>query len=186
MPDTIRVHAILDHTRANGPGDRFAVWMQGCPLRCPGCFNPETHDPQGGQVMNIEELLLRIDAAGVEGVTVSGGEPLLQIDDLIGLLAGIRILCRLPVILFSGYSREEILSMPHGSDVLGLVDVLIAGRYREGKRIAAGLRGSENKQVHLITHRYTRAEIEATPELEFQIGADGAVLVSGINPPEGI
>jgi anaerobic ribonucleoside-triphosphate reductase activating protein len=186
MPDTIRVHAILEHTRANGPGDRFAVWLQGCPLRCPGCFNPETLDLNGGQEVGIEDLLARIDAAGVEGVTVSGGEPLLQIDDLIDFLAGIRILCRLPVILFSGYSREEILAMPHGSDVLGLADVLIAGRYRQGERVAAGLRGSENKQVHLLTNSYTREEIEATPELEFQIGADGAVLVSGINPPEGM
>src|SRR5215470_17922358 len=67
-------------TEAEGPGKRFALWFQGCPLRCPGCCNPEMLSFDGGREMPIAQLAeLILDAArreGVEGITLLGGEPL--------------------------------------------------------------------------------------------------------------
>lgn len=51
-----RLHAIEPHSRANGPGLRTVVWFQGCTLRCPGCFNPETHDPGDGCEADTETV----------------------------------------------------------------------------------------------------------------------------------
>ncbi|MFO0845179.1 MAG: 4Fe-4S cluster-binding domain-containing protein [Gemmataceae bacterium] len=63
-------------TEAEGPGPRFALWFQGCPLRCPGCCNPEMLPFEGGQATPLSEVLRQLDAAdGVEGITLLGGEP---------------------------------------------------------------------------------------------------------------
>ena len=74
---TLRLHGFEPCSAANGPGRRAVLWVQGCTLACPGCFNPRTHDRSGDQV-GVDELFSRIDQLGdrIEGVTVSGGEPL--------------------------------------------------------------------------------------------------------------
>src|SRR6188474_630611 len=76
----IQVAHIAPCTEAEGPGVRFALWFQGCPLRCPGCCNPEMLPFEGGTKMTVAAVLEQLDAAardhGVEGVTLLGGEPL--------------------------------------------------------------------------------------------------------------
>ncbi len=78
-----RVHSLQSLGTVDGPGLRYVVFLQGCPLRCVYCHNPDTWDPAGGAVMDTEELVEKILRCrpyfGAEGgVTVSGGEPLLQ------------------------------------------------------------------------------------------------------------
>ncbi len=78
-----RVHSLQSLGTVDGPGLRYVVFLQGCPLRCVYCHNPDTWDPAGGTVMGTEELVEKILRCrpyfGAEGgVTVSGGEPLLQ------------------------------------------------------------------------------------------------------------
>src|SRR5579871_3004196 len=112
MPlDTIlNIAQIVPCTEAEGPGRRFALWFQGCPLRCPGCCNPEMLPFDGGTKMTAAEVLAQLDAAvrehGVEGITLLGGEPLAH------AAAGV-VLAReakargLSVMAFSGFTLEE-------------------------------------------------------------------------------
>src|SRR5437588_1148928 len=76
----LRVAQIVPCTEAEGPGVRFALWFQGCPLRCPGCCNPEMLPFSGGTRVSVADLVARIEEVarthGVEGVTLLGGEPL--------------------------------------------------------------------------------------------------------------
>ncbi len=65
---------------------------------------------------------------------------------------------------------------------LDSVDVLLAGRYDAAQRVATGLLGSANKTIHLLTERYTLADLEAVPEAEVFVSAQGEILFSGINP----
>ena len=75
-PDPIlNLAQVVPCTEAEGPGRRFAVWVQGCPLRCPGCCNPEFLPFAGGTPTRVSELLRRVDTEDVEGVTLLGGEP---------------------------------------------------------------------------------------------------------------
>src|SRR5436853_1554089 len=79
--DVLQVSQIVACTEAEGPGRRFALWFQGCPLRCPGCCNPEMLPFEGGQERTVAALLAEIDEAatehgGIEGITLLGGEPL--------------------------------------------------------------------------------------------------------------
>src|SRR5690348_18476003 len=75
----VQVAQIIPCTEAEGPGRRFALWFQGCPLRCPGCCNPEMLPFDGGRDVPLAEVVRQVEAAatdGVEGVTLLGGEPL--------------------------------------------------------------------------------------------------------------
>jgi len=181
----LNLHAILPRSRANGPGVRFAVWFQGCSLQCPGCFNPDTHPFEPRLSVTPGELVERLahEQTDIEGITISGGEPFEQADGLLALVAGIKERTGLSVILFSGYALPEVEAMPLGRDILSCVDVLLAGRYDSTCRIAHGLRGSANQTIHLLTSRYTLADIQSTPDAEVILNPDGSASTSGISPP---
>lgn len=178
----VRVHATEPRSRANGPGARFVVWMQGCTLGCAGCFNPATHAPGDGQLIAVDELARAFAATpGIEGLSLSGGEPLQQPEAAAALLDAARAL-GLSTLAFSGYTLEEIRTLDGGPAVLARLDVLIDGRYRSTERLASGLRGSTNQRIHLLTGRYTLAEVEATPPAEIRIGPTGELVLTGVNP----
>ncbi len=178
----VRVHATEPRSRANGPGARFVVWMQGCTLGCAGCFNPTTHDAAGGQERDVAELAAEIvSTRGIEGLSLSGGEPLEQPDAALALLDAARA-AGLSTLAFSGYTVDEICAMPLGPRVLEALDVLIDGRYVSQERLASGLRGSANQRIELLTERYTLEDVEATPVAEIRIGRDGEVVLTGVNP----
>ncbi len=182
--EVLRIHQFLPFSRANGPGVRAVIWVQGCSLGCPGCFNPRTHSFAGGEPVCVDDLFGCIVALGdaIEGVTVSGGEPLQQWRPLLALLRHVRRETSLSVLLFTGYPREEVQRMPDAEALLECVDVLIAGRYDASRRPARDLRGSANQTVHLLTERYTMGEVQSVPAAEVIITAEGEVMLSGIDP----
>jgi anaerobic ribonucleoside-triphosphate reductase activating protein len=181
----VRVHATEPRSRANGPGARFVVWMQGCTLGCPGCFNPTTHDAQGGRETTVEAIAAELSAAHaasrIEGLSLSGGEPFQQPDAALALLTAARGL-GLSTLAFSGYTIDEIRAFPLGAELLAQLDVLIDGRYVSTERLATGLRGSANQRIQLLSPRYSRADVEATPVAEIRIGKSGDVILTGVNP----
>ena len=183
--DPVRIHAVEPRSRANGPGARFVVWFQGCTLGCPGCFNPTTHDAAGGRTVAIAELVDQLARAArdrhIEGLSLSGGEPLQQPDAARALLDAAREL-GLSTLAFSGYTLDEIRALPGGPAVLARLDVLIDGRYVARDRLATGLRGSANQHIQLLTERYARADVEATPVAEIRIGPTGDVILTGVDP----
>lgn len=176
-----RIHAVEPKSRANGPGSRFVVWMQGCTLGCAGCFNPTTHDARGGREVTVEDLATQMKASGSEGLSLSGGEPLQQAAASVALLDAARAL-GMSTLAFSGYSIDEIRALPDGPAVLARLDVLIDGRYVASERLASGLRGSANQRVQLLTDRYTLADVEATPVAEIRIGKAGEIVLTGVDP----
>jgi anaerobic ribonucleoside-triphosphate reductase activating protein len=95
----------------------------------------------------VADIFQEIATTGdIEGVSILGGEPLQQRRGVLALLQLIKT-TRLSVLLFSGFSLEEIRRMPEADQLFSLVDVLIAGRYDDTKRLARGLQGSTNKTV---------------------------------------
>lgn len=91
-----RIHSVESMGTVDGPGVRFIVFTQGCPLRCLYCHNPDTWDRFDGKEMEVSELIDEIKQyipymkASGGGVTVSGGEPLLQPDFLIELFREVK------------------------------------------------------------------------------------------------
>jgi anaerobic ribonucleoside-triphosphate reductase activating protein len=175
---TWRVHSVLPRSLANGPGQRFVIWSQGCALACPGCFNPETHD-EGGATYSVGEL---VDAAladdDIEGVTLTGGEPLEQPEAVAAFCAGVQ--GRLGVIVLTGFSRAEIEGDSARTRAVADADLVVAGRYNRRLHVGAGLRGSANKEYWDRTGRYPPVALGGVPDMEVHIGADGMVTVTGI------
>ena len=108
---TGRVHSIESFGTVDGPGIRMVIFLSGCPMRCLYCHNPDTWDPKSGTLMSVEELLAQYEKARhfytKGGITVSGGEPLMQIDFVTGLFReakkrGIHTPLLIPLVLPSG------------------------------------------------------------------------------------
>lgn len=181
---TLNLHRFEPASRANGPGLRAVVWVQGCALGCPGCFNPDSHAFDGGERWLVKRLAEQILAQKdrLEGLTISGGEPAHQHRALASLLLLIRQQSNLSVLVFSGYKLEELQRMPGSRVFLQHIDVLIAGRYEASRRVASGLIGSANKAIHFLSDRYTIADLHKVPPAEIILSPEGDILLSGIDP----
>jgi len=173
-------------SQANGPGRRAVLWLQGCSLGCSGCFNPDTHSLEGGTRYAVHEVFDQVMRAGadIEGVTLSGGEPLQQFKGVLELVTRIRRQTSLSMIVFTGYQFEEVQRMPKSGLFLSHIDVLIAGRYDATQRLGHGLLGSANKTLHFMTNRYGPDSLRAVPEAEVFVTSAGEVVTTGINPPD--
>ncbi len=132
----------------------------------------------------MDELVERLIALGdsIEGVTLSGGEPLQQFAPVLALLRRLRQNTDLSTLLFTGYTWPTVRSMPRAGELLACLDVVIAGPYRPAQRLGAGLRGSSNQTVHLLTGRYQTSDLEAAPSAEVVITEKGELLLSGVDP----
>ncbi|GGK94152.1 4Fe-4S cluster-binding domain-containing protein [Streptomyces flaveus] len=181
-----RLHAVVPRSAANGPGVRYVVWSQGCALGCPGCFNPETHSGAGAGLVRTAGEVAEEALAGtphIEGVTLTGGEPLEQPAAVAAFCAELRARSGLSVIVLTGFSRAEIEADPARSAAVADADLVIAGRYNARLRLARGLRGSSNKEYWMRTGRYTADDLAAVPELEITVGDDGTVTFTGMVAP---
>lgn len=149
---------MVPDTEAEGPGRRFAVWVQGCPLRCPGCCNPELLGFAGGTEWATDVLAHEIvTRSGIEGVSFLGGEPLAQARAVLDVARRVRR-ANLSVMVFTGFTMAELRArrQPDVLALLGEVDLLVDGRYEraltEGKRRWIG---SSNQVMHFLSSRYS-------------------------------
>ncbi|HEX6358150.1 4Fe-4S single cluster domain-containing protein [Actinophytocola sp.] len=179
-----RIHDVVPRSVANGPGQRFTIWSQGCPLACPGCFNPGTHAGTGGVTRSVGELVDAVlDVTDIEGVTLTGGEPLEQPRAVAVFCAELRARTDLGVIVLTGFTRAEIEADQEKLAAVAAVDLVVAGRYNRRRRVAAGLRGSANKMYWDRTGRYPPSALEPVPAMEVILGVDGTVTVTGMVAP---
>ena len=161
MENQIRLHNMILHTKVLGPYTRCAIWLQGCNRTCKGCMSLETRDLYGGRLISIDDVYTSIAAlADIEGLTISGGEPFLQIDALYELLQRLRGNTSLGVIVYTGYYLTELKALhnPKIDEILsGLVDLIIDGPYIDELNQGKSFKGSENQTVHFLTNRYCHA-----------------------------
>jgi anaerobic ribonucleoside-triphosphate reductase activating protein len=178
---TLRVHALLERSFANGPGCRAVIWVQGCSIRCDGCCNPDAQDPRGGRVVPVTDLVdWARSITGIEGITLSGGEPLQQPSAVAAFLREVRGTTDLSVVLFTGYDWPSGDGTPELKEIVRLTDIVIAGPYQRDRKLRYGIRASANQTVHLLSDRYLFADMEAVPDVEVVLDEHLAVL-TGVN-----
>ena len=148
----IRLAGMINESVVDGPGIRMVFFTQGCPHHCPGCHNPETHDPAGGTVYATEELREKMRARPyIAGITLSGGEPLEQPAACAELALAAKKQGK-NVLLYSGYTFEQLRCMAASDlavkDLLELTDILIDGPFLlEQRDIDLVFRGSANQRI---------------------------------------
>jgi anaerobic ribonucleoside-triphosphate reductase activating protein len=172
----LRIHGIHNYSFVNGPGKRCVIHLQGCNLACRGCFNPQTHSMDGGVLLSPEQLVTGVPE-DVDGVTISGGEPFLQSEGLLGLVRCLRRR-KLSIILYTGYTLQELENIPHSLDILEQIDVLIDGRYDQDLPRTNGTAGSVNQTIHLLTDKYVPADFE-NRQAEITVNRDGTMQITG-------
>jgi anaerobic ribonucleoside-triphosphate reductase activating protein len=178
-----RVHAVVGRSLANGPGTRMVIWSQGCTLGCVGCFNPATHDPAGpAAVRPVGELVEEALAAvgDIEGVTLTGGEPLEQPEAVAAFCHQLKVRSSLGIIILTGFTRGEIDGDAARSAAAAHADLVVAGRYNARRHLGRGLRGSDNKTYWARTARYRPEDLQGVPDMEIAVAADGTVMVTGM------
>ncbi|MBI9049698.1 MAG: radical SAM protein [Anaerolineaceae bacterium] len=182
MAEHILIHHKLDASKANGPGNRAVIWVQGCTLNCPGCFNPKTHDKNEGTQTTVNELFNWLLSLGnsIEGVTISGGEPLQQLKPVLSLLQRIKAETILTTFMFSGYTKKEIETFPQWLALSQALDMLLCGRYDVTHKLESCIVSSSNQEVLFLTNAYTQFEVDNIPHNEIIILPNGAIVASGV------
>jgi anaerobic ribonucleoside-triphosphate reductase activating protein len=157
----VRIAGYYHNSLTEGPGRRSSVLFQFCPLKCQGCYVPQLHDKESGELISVKKLaeLLLDPKFERDGITILGGEPFAQPDELLALVKELRKNDCPHIVCYSGYTlkilREKAVKQLSIGAVLDEIDILIDGAYVESLASSAGLwTGSGNQRViDLITTR---------------------------------
>lgn len=161
-PEMLRIAGIQQDSIVDGPGIRCVIFTQGCPHRCPGCHNPQTHDPEGGREADVQEILTQIAGNPLaSGVTFSGGEPFVQAKALVPVAEGVKKMGK-HLMIYTGYLYEQLANShePEVQRLLMLADVLVYGPFMmEERDLTLPYRGSANQRVIDLEKTRERGEV---------------------------
>lgn len=147
---TARISGIVQESIVDGPGMRATIFFQGCPHKCAGCHNPQTHDPEGGSVQELDILLEPILGNPIlDGITLSGGEPFFQAEAAAEIARRAHA-AGLNVWTYTGYTFEELLASdtPGWQSLLRETDILVDGRFLQSqKTLDKPFVGSKNQRL---------------------------------------
>jgi anaerobic ribonucleoside-triphosphate reductase activating protein len=194
---TILMHSRLEQSLVNGPGSRAVIWLQGCSLNCPGCWNPLSHSIDAGisvEVASVVEWVADLQSNRlIDGLTISGGEPMEQASALLALLQALRL--RIPKIsigLFSGYTETELargafLSRDahppsHQANLWRAIrqhlDFAVLGRFNGHRPSNQPLVSSQNQALLLLSDRHSSNDFSPL-SVEFNIDSQGITQITG-------
>lgn len=183
---TLRIHQIIHDTKVEGPGNRACIFLQGCLKHCNGCNSPQTWDLNGGRVYTIDKLLeIILENNDIEGVTFSGGEPLLQSKELYELSKLLKS-NNLSIVLFTGYSYDLIRKVndANWNNLLSLCDLLITEPFIEELKTTTKIWvGSSNQKYYFLSDRYKCLENKLDSlenKVEIRLSKDGSLTVLGM------
>lgn len=144
----LRLFGTVNDSIVDGPGIRYSIFTQGCFHNCPGCHNPKSHDLHGGYLVELDEIIKEIDENPLlDGITLSGGEPMLQVKPLIEICKAVKQR-NLNIVIYSGFTYEQIIDDPEKKLLLELGDMLIDGKFeQENKSLTLLYRGSSNQRL---------------------------------------
>jgi len=177
----LKVSHIEPSTELLGPFERFVIWTYGCCFDCDGCLADNAKEG-AHECIDIHELSQKIAVSACEGITVSGGEPMLQAQQLLELIGEVKKRRDIGVILYSGFTLKEIEGDRNMAPLLDEIDILIDGRYIKGLDDGRAYVGSSNQIIHYLSPRYDgigeayyssssrRAEIKLSPTQAVLIG----------------
>lgn len=186
--ETLRIFRRSCPVSVLGPYQRAVIWVQGCQFHCPHCIVPESWDPTHGEAISIEECSSWIlTHSDIEGITLSGGEPMQQAGVLVHLIDVLRIQRDLGVVCYTGFQLEHLLSTGtlEQHELLQRIDLLIDGPYIEGLHDDLLWRGSRNQRLRVMNSRYEKLmhklyKTDYSAGLEFTMKTSGSISFAGV------
>lgn len=185
----MRISSITKNSYANGPGRRNVLHVQGCGLACPGCFNKHTWAKKGGRETTVSEVATELLADTPDGITISGGEPMEQWEDVQNLIKEMLVVRpTLSVIIFTGWTKNRLEKSGYLDDMRDsyylnetLVSMLVSGPYVE--KLACSDRpliSSSNQEIIYVNPAYEQVDLNTIPRVEVSCGPDGTIQISGL------
>lgn len=189
-PSTLRIFRKQAPVQVLGPGKRAVIWVQGCAFACKGCIVPESWDSDGGEAVSLEDLSQWVlSQPDLEGITLSGGEPMLQAAALVGLIDRLRTEANLGTVCYTGYTWETLQQQgtPDQLALLDRLDLLIDGPFIASHQADLLWRGSRNQRLLALSDRYRDLlpqdpETDRSAGLEFGLDETGTLFFSGVPP----
>jgi len=181
----LNLGCFLARSEVNGPGIRAVVWVQGCPHRCNGCFNPQFQSFSPAQQITVDHLAhVILSDPDIDGITFSGGEPFAQAVLLAELGTRVRE-AGLTIVTYSGYTYNHLAAgtEPGWQDLLAVTDLLVSGPYIQSLRCTGSLKGSANQEIIPLSGRIAVPMVVTGRNcgtVEFIISADGIVTATGL------
>ena len=162
-----------------GPGIRFVIWTQGCSIHCKDCWNKDMWSFETKNKIPVTRLFNKIlEVSNIEGVTILGGEPFDQYEELLDLVKLIRK-TDLSIIVYTGYEINE-LKQTKQTEIFKYIDILITGRYiSKYKTMNGGLIGSSNQKIVFFTNKYSEDNLIKVNESEISIDENGKIVIYG-------
>lgn len=137
-------------TTVDGPGFRTSIYLAGCCHRCPGCHNPQSWDPDAGELMGIDEIMKVVREEDFN-VTLSGGDPLFNPELTSRLIKALKE-DRRNVWVYTGFTWEEIMASETLTNAIKDADVIVDGPFMEDRKNRDLLfRGSENQRIICVS-----------------------------------
>jgi len=181
----MRIARWVSPTAALGPGNRVALWMVGCSRGCKGCISPELQDAKAGYEIDDKALAkilnIQLSSKNIDGLTISGGEPLDQPEALEELL---KIIECDDVLLYTGYPFAQVIKMPVWEFLSKRITAIIPEPFIEEHNNGEPLRGSNNQPIIVLKKEYLQLyknEIKKPRVVQATEVEDG-VIFTGIVP----
>ena len=188
----LNVSSTMSRSRANGPGVRAVIWVQGCTIGCRGCYSASTHPHEASSLHRPSEIAEWLQSIpDIEGVTFSGGEPFEQAAAVLETINSIRenMGSDFSVFVYTGYSIEFLRKSNDRNvhDLLNAIDILSAGPFDYKLRDEMLLwRGSSNQSLHFLSDKYSLAQIKQwsldSPIEEIIINSDAVKFTGFVGP----
>lgn len=168
----LNIYNIEKSNYVNGNGCRYVIWLQGCNLSCPSCWNKQTWNFKEKLIKSVDEVFFEIlDLKDkIEGVTFSGGEPFLQAKELSILAKKIKKETNLSIQIFTGFEKNELIKEDH-LNLLKYTDILISGRFDENIK-------NNNQTLYLLNNLTDIWEFNNT-DVEIDIDDDLNIKITG-------
>lgn len=188
----LNVSSTMNRSRANGPGVRAVIWVQGCTIGCRGCYSASTHPHEASSLHRPSEIVEWLQSIpNIEGVTFSGGEPFEQAAAVLETINSIRenMGSDFSVFVYTGYEIEFLRKSNDRNvhDLLNAIDILSAGPFDYKLRDETLLwRGSSNQSLHFLSNRYNAFQIEEwskiSPLEEITLRSDSIDFTGFVGP----
>ena len=160
----MRIASIIPNSIVDGPGIRLVVFAQGCSHHCPGCHNPDTHDPEGGYEEQIDNIVDMLNSDPLlSGITLSGGDPFEQTVECAKLAMKVRGIGK-SVWTYTGYTYEQIMEHAKTDYTWQLLfefsNVIVDGPFIQDLRsLELQFRGSSNQRIIDVKKTVEKGEI---------------------------
>jgi len=193
----LRINYILPQSQANGPGNRYTIWVQGCSIHCQGCSNIDTWEPTAGRDISFDEIISDITnefykskgKEALQGITITGGEPLDQFESVYQLcrrlsLAGLTQhhgkISYLTIFLTTGYTLSQIIEKGMWK-IFDVLDIISVGPFEQDKICSGQWKGSSNQELYYLTEWGKLQSAMPVIKKEIYVKKDGQAMVTGFS-----